>query len=156
MEENLYIELIYKNLKGEASREEVALLNAETAKSNANALLREDIELSWQLSDNLDFPGEIDVDADLQKVKQKLALSPKQTAKVVPLWQRLSVAAGVLVLVGFGFWAFNQFSTGEAKSFQSGNQVKTLALTDGTQVWLNKNSTPVSYTHLTLPTICSV
>ena len=141
MEENLYIELIYKNLKGEASREEVALLNAETAKSSANAILREDIELSWQLSDEDSFPGNIDVEADLQSLKKKLDLSPKETAKVVPLWQRLSVAAGVLVLVGFGFWAFNQFSSSSIENFQSGNQVKVFALADGTEVWLNKNST---------------
>lgn len=143
MEENLYIELIYKHLKGEATAEEIVLLNTETAKSNENILLREDIEISWQLADEIDFPSNIDVDADLQKIKQKLEIAPKQTTtnKIVPLWQRLSVAAGLLILVGFGFWAFNQFSGSQTNTFESGNQIKTLALSDGTEVWLNKNST---------------
>ena len=141
MEENLYIELIYKHLKGEASSEEIALLNAETAKSTKNAVLREDIEISWHLTDEVDFSGEINVDADLQKVKKKLNISKEETIKIVPLWQRLSLAAGVMILVGFGFWAFNQFSGNPNNVFESGNEVKTLALSDGTQVWLNKNST---------------
>lgn len=140
MEKDIYISLIYKNLKGEASSEERSQLNAFTAASDDNMMLREEIELTWELSQNDAFPSEIDVEADLLKVKNKLDLSPKQATKVVPLWRRLSLAAGVMILVGFGFWAFNQFGGGGMETFESGSTMRHLALSDGTQVWLNKNS----------------
>lgn len=140
MEKDLYISLIYKNLKGEASSEERSQLDAFTAKSNESRMLREEIELTWELSQDDAFPSEIDVEADLLKVKNKLDFSPKRTTKVIPLWRRLSLAAGVMILVGFGFWAFNQFGGGGIETFESGGTVRHLALSDGTQVWLNKNS----------------
>jgi len=140
MEKDLYIALIYKNLKSEASSEEQSQLDAFAAESKENAMLKEDIELTWELSQDDTFSGDIDVEADLLNVKNKLDLSPKQAAKVVPLWRRLSLAAGVMILIGFGFWAFNQFGGSGIESFESGSTVRHLALTDGTQVWLNKNS----------------
>ena len=144
MEKDLYISLIYKNLKGIATSEEQAMLEAASAENRANASLRQEIELTWQLSNPTSFPGEIDVENDLLKIKQKLNhATGKPEAKVVslrPMRRILSIAAGLLILVGVGFWALNSFGGSQMKTFEAMNGSKTFAMSDGTEVWLKEGS----------------
>lgn len=145
MEKDFYISLIYKNLKGVASSEEKALLQSTTSESKANAQFREEIEWSWQLSQQEEkLPFDIDVESDLTTVRKKLiGADQKQFAKetkVVPLWRRLSVAASFLLLIGAGVWAVNFFSKPSLKSFETGAVAQQFELPDGSEVWLNKES----------------
>lgn len=162
MEKDFYISLIYKNLKGIASSEEKALLQSTTSESKANAQLREEVEWSWQLSQQEEkLPFEIDVESDLTAVRKKLQRQNQvQTqisssnssatatsnsaqdggAKVVPLWRRLSVAASLLLLIGAGAWAVNFFARPSLTTLETGAMAQQFKLKDGSEVWLNKES----------------
>lgn len=144
MEKDLYISLIYKNLKGIATSEEQAVLEAASAENRANASLRREIELTWQLTNSEPFPSEIDVENDLLKIKRKLNHSlGKPETKVVPLRPMrriLSIAAGLLILVGVGFWALNSFGGSQMKTLEANGGSKTFAMSDGSKIWLKEGS----------------
>lgn len=156
MNEEEYIALIYKSIKGEISQEESTLLDKHTSLSDANASLRIEIEDSWLFSqDNSALLNEIDVEQDLRKVTQRIEQnsatvsdsSTRAEPKVVPMSKSprssmsrwLAIAASLLALITAGYF----YTTIEDNSpiiYASNDKVLTIDLVDGSEVILNKNS----------------
>lgn len=144
MEKDLYITLIYKELKGELSDSEAIQLKTFYDESETNRELRDEIHLSWMLSQDGGDIGEINVEDDLGKVKSTLGHSDnvEATAKVVPMWRRLAtIAAIVIPLLGIGFFFFQNLNQNEVTTYTADfNEIKEVELEDGTKVWLNWSS----------------
>jgi len=138
MHEDFYIELIYKDLKGEISSQEKAQLTQWLSADKENAMLQEEIILSWQLSEK-DVDLNLDIEADLKKLKKKLQ-QPAKVISVKNLWpRRLAIAASFLFLATASYWVLN---TGNETNniYASQDEIKVIDLLDGSKVWLNKNS----------------
>ncbi len=150
MDENFYISLIYKQLKGELSIEELALLNAWLKDSNDNQLLKTQIEKTWDLS--ADYSPQLEV-YDLQKEFKKLEHKIEQSStsaiksinskpqknNIYRLW-RWAAAILVIGIVGF---LYTQLQSPELEWQTAENTSKApllIDLEDGTKVWLNKDS----------------
>jgi len=148
MDQELYISLIYKELKGEISPEEQLQLDKWQEESQTNQLLKEEIALTWQLSQQEIIVPEIDVESDLALVKEKLLSekklvenTPQSKAKVVTLWRRLgTIAAAIIFLLGAGYFLFQNTNRTSIKTLVATNELKNIELIDGTKIWLNKNS----------------
>lgn len=145
MDGDYYIKLIYKAIKNEISSDELKQLDKWTNESNANLELREEIELSWQLSSSSDDAFEIDVEGDLRKVKLKLespkVLAPQTKPKVRSLLsRRLAIAASFLFLACASYFLLFQNDSNTTQVIASQSQSKVIDLEDGSKVWLNKNS----------------
>ena len=153
MNEEQYIALIYKSIKGEISTDESSLLDKHTNLSEDNAILRAEIEDSWLFSqDNSAILDDIDVEQDLQKVTQKMdqSLSPKveityeTETKVVPIsrnsiTRRLAIAASVLLLATAGYF-YTGLEGNNTSIYASNDKALNIDLVDGSKVILNKNS----------------
>lgn len=144
MEKDIYINLIYKSLKGVLSLEEQKDLDAFSAESEANALLREEIELSWQLSDGPPSLPDIDVEADLQSLKKRMSgetpSAAQPVAKVRPLGRWLSIAASLALLCLAAFSVYQWSQQSQMLSIVANDVVKHILLDDGSEIWLNKGS----------------
>lgn len=146
MDRDFYISLMYKELKGELSDSEAQTLKAFYNESSANRELRDEIQLSWMLSQEVGEVSEIDIDveADLQKVKSTLhhqLQTEKPTAKIVPMWRRLaSVAAIAIPLMVGAFFLFQFLNQKTITTYQATNAVKEIQLEDGSTISLNQNS----------------
>jgi len=145
MDRHFYISLMYKELKGELSDSEVETLKAFYNESSANRELRDEIQLSWMLSQEVGDVAEIDIDvqADLQKVKSTLNHTPQieqQTAKIVPMWRRLvSIAAIAIPLMVGAFFLFQFLNQNKTITYQATNAIKEIQLEDGSTISLNQN-----------------
>lgn len=156
MNEEEYIALIYRSIKGEISLDESTLLDKHTSLSEENAILRAEIEDSWLFSqDNSALLEEIDVEQDLLKVTQKIEQgngtasdSPTRSkSKVVPITssssssmtRRLAIAASFLALITAGYF-YTTIEDNKATIYASNDKVLTIDLVDGSKVILNKNS----------------
>ncbi len=145
MEKEIYTTLIYKSLKGEITLEEQQKLDAFCEESEENFQFREEIELTWQLSHQPSRLSEIDVEADLKRVKsrmvEKVEAAPKPATKLIPIWKRMSsIAAGFAFLYLATYAAYQFVGSSLMNSIVATEMVKELELADGTKIWLNKGS----------------
>jgi len=161
MNEEEYIALIYKSIKGEISPSESAVLDKHTALSEENEILRMDIEDSWLFSqDNSAVLDTIDVEQDLQIVSDKInqeknktviitesstSVHPNESSKTIPInrrfnMRRLAIAASFLLLAVAGFLYTGIGDTHETSVYASYNKPIQIDLDDGSMVTLNKNS----------------
>lgn len=147
MNRDHYITLIYKEVTSELSDLEVQQLEDFLQESSANRDLRDEIQLSWMLSQQVEKGSELDIDveADLKNVKTRLGKTPpsqqENTRRVVPLWRRMATVAAILIpLIIAGAYFFQSTNTLNPTLIQAANEVKEAHLKDGTTVWLNRNS----------------
>lgn len=146
MDKDFYIGLIYKELKGELSDSESHTLEEFYKESDDNRTLRDEVQLSWMLSQEVsDLPNiDIDVEHDLKQVKNSLGhydVKDINKTKVIPMWRRLaSIAAIAIPLLIGGFFLFQYFSQPQIIAFSTSDEIKVFKLEDGSSVWLNKNS----------------
>lgn len=145
MEKDFYISLIYKELKKEISSDEQVQLDAFYKASPDNLQLRDDIGMAWRLSQPSGKLPKVDVLADLKKVKSQLdfkkAAAPQPSAKVFSLGQKvMRIAAALLFLVVAGYFVLQFMNKPEITRFATADEVKNFQLEDGTNIWLNKNS----------------
>ena len=146
MNKDYYISLMYKELKGELSDSEAQTLKAFYNESSDNRELRDEIQLSWMLSQEVGDASELDIDvsADLQKVKSTLNHTTqirKPTTKIVPMWRRLaSVAAIAIPLMVGAFFLFQFLNQETTTTYQATNAIKEIQLEDGYKISLNQNS----------------
>lgn len=108
----------------------------------ANLRHFEQIREIWILSKNLEFKGDLDVAASLQRLKNKAAIPKVPVSKVVPLpdnriWFQ-SVAA--LFLLCGALWVYTSFLGTRQIAFSTRQLVATDTLSDGSVITLNKNS----------------
>lgn len=144
MNKDYYISLIYKELKNELSDTEVQELSDFCKSSADNRALRDEIQLSWMLSQTAPTSPHIDIDteADLQVVKNKLQQTTNQAqARVVPMWKRLArVAAILLPLIFAAIYFFRTPNTVQYTQIQATDAIKEVILKDGSSIWLKPNS----------------
>lgn len=145
MEKDFYISLIYKELKGELSDSELQTLQQFYAESETNRTLRDEIQLSWMMSQEVDenINLDIDVEDDLKKVKTNLNHLPSKEIerKIISMWRRVASIAAILIpLIVGGVFLFQKLNTDSAVILQADNGVKVIDLKDGSKVWLNENS----------------
>jgi len=141
MEKDFYINLIYKELKGELDAAEKQQLATFLASGAEQEELYTDIKLSWELSDQTLNLQHLDVEADLQKVKAKM--QPK-TAKTIPFKKYFLRIAATLLLFSAGTYLFQQISQTSSPDqivLTAADEHLQFELPDGTSGWLKKGST---------------
>lgn len=157
MKEDLYIQLIHKQLSKDISPSETAQLNdwlkAEAEHRNIYAAL----QTAWKESENLNLNIDLDLDEEFKQLSDRLELpkaADNEQASIRPMpkpsatrrsW--LLAAAGLLILIAGTFWLRNNFSTIEGQQIMVTNlshATKKVSLPDGSTVYLNESSA-ISY-----------
>ncbi len=167
MNEDLYINLIYKELNKEISDLESKQLQEWLSQSEENRLTKESIELAWQSSGQLNQDFEFDLDQEFSRLEERIQAdenvasptlkpesSPSETKVLTPDFNNrtrrkkpisgLWLAAAAITLFLTASFLFNQFySTNKEIVWE---EVKTTAdtriitLADNSKITLNKNS----------------
>lgn len=131
-----HIELISKYLAGEATKEEISLLEKWVLENEANKRLFNTHKQAWILATTQNTSSKIDVNEEWNKINSQI-FQPE--AKVVPLPKKnyiplfLKIAAAVLLLIAAIVW-LNPFES------KPTGQVQKIALNDGSIIHVNKNS----------------
>ncbi|MEM6965873.1 MAG: FecR domain-containing protein [Bacteroidota bacterium] len=152
MKKEYYIELIYKSFAASLSAEEQRQLDEWLATSAQHRAELEAIQKMWSLSADFSKDLVVDLDKDFAVLQKKIGILPQKnkadaTVRSLPTeqrrswWKPLSVAAAVILLAGvFYFLQPNQNSSVPNLVLETKEEVKKILLADGTQVWLNKNT----------------
>lgn len=145
-----YLDLIAKQLSGNATAKEQADLSAWRNSTTENEQLFQDNQELWELSNSYqDSP----LDLNLQQAWQNIAgqinpsisnPSPKKAVFSTKIWVLLIV---VLATLGSLFWAWNYFQAPveivptRPLAYQTqADEQQEITLPDGSKVWLNANS----------------
>ncbi len=146
MKHDLYISLLQKELSGQLASEEKAALEAWLANSPEHQRMAESVRKAWELSGGFSEDLELDMEADFEKIKNRIAVpTEKPSAKVVPLHRRwLLRAAAALVLLAVGPYVVKKFLQPAVKYevvyTKEDPRKEAVELADGSKVWLNANS----------------
>ena len=149
MNEDLYIQLLYKKLQGEINPEEQGQLDQWLAASDDNRLTAQSVEKAWELGEGEEPELSIDLDADFALLEERILADEEATEKTeavvrpmrrkTPYWQ---IAAAIAALLVFAFLSRSYLSDSD-----EWNTLATVAetkleqnLADGSRVWLNENS----------------
>lgn len=165
MNQENYIALIFKKLKGSISLEEQSILDVWIGQSVENEKTYKEIETDWQLTK--DYESEIaiaiDVDKDFQLLQQRIRIdeaiiqSPQDNLRVAnqPIGKIVQMntkkasrnwigwASAAVIALALGFWFSNNQndSTSALVALQTKYQEKKeVQLVDGTKIWLNEDS----------------
>ncbi len=146
MKELDYISIIHKELVGELSDTESVQLQEWKADNEDNLATYHDTVEIWKLTSNYTPPKlEINVsraiEDQLSRIRQESKQEEVSTAKVVrlrPTQWAMRIAA-VLVFVLSATFVFQSMNSGE--TYTAGNDIKFVQLSDGSNIWLDKNST---------------
>lgn len=147
MEENKYIALIYKSLKGEITSAEQQDLD-QWMSNDANGQLYDRITEEWAAAEGYTPDIEVDESADFALLQKRMkdAKGSSRETKVVEMKPKkrswLSIAAGIAILVAGGLWMMTQMQP-EAPMLSAvtdANETKEILLPDSTIVFLNENS----------------
>lgn len=152
MNEDFYIELIYKKLTGVINTSEEGKLTDWLNASEENQLTEQAVTLAWNQSENLGTQPKVDLEDDFKALETRIANDEKEEAnpetkeakrRNLPLrW--LSIAAGIAMLLIAGFFLSKNVDGGSESivftELNTGSLTKTIVLSDGTQVNLNKDS----------------
>lgn len=156
MDKNFYITLIYKQLKGLITAEELKQLNEWEATNEQNRSEADAIRQTWEMSADYELPFELDYDADFQKVHQKIegakaanSDQKENTPSIAPdtqnksnrrLWWSIAAGLALLITAGFLINNFLNQSTDSWQTITAENEIKQIELPDGTKVKLNLGS----------------
>ena len=148
MNEDLYIQLLYKRLQGEINPEEQGQLDQWLKASADHRFTAQTIEKAWELGEGEEPELNIDLDADFALLEERILADEEaeKTEAIVrpigrktPYWQ---IAAAIAALLVFAFLTRNYLTSSE-----QWNTLATVAnasleqqLADGSRVWLNENS----------------
>lgn len=170
MDEDLYLNLLYKDLSGEISGEEANQLKTWLAESQDNRMLAQEVRDTWEASVQLAANPEVDLDEEFGFLTERmeaegdhsLSGGEGEPAKIPAPeppsrgwnWRLYSgIAAGLALLAVAGIFLLPMFKGGaepEWLSVSSGDAPQELSLADGSKVTLNRNSS-LSYTKEELP-----
>lgn len=159
MNEDFYINLIYKRLAEEISPSEKQQLEDWLSQSEENRLTAQSVETAWTASDSLQLDLDIDLDAEFAALEQKMPKEelPKKEAIVKEMpkkpsprrnWLRIAASLLLVLTAGFLLQQYLGNSTNQSVewlSVQTENEDKEIKLPDNSMVHLNKNS-ELSYT----------
>ncbi|MEZ4963296.1 MAG: FecR domain-containing protein [Saprospiraceae bacterium] len=145
MKEDLYISLLQKELSGGLAPEERASLDSWLAGSPEHRRIAQSVRKAWELSGGFKQDVELDMEADFEKIRHRIARVEKAPARVVPLRRRwaLRVAAAVVLLLVAPFVVKKFLRPGVPSEVAfAGDQPRSeaVALVDGSRVYLNANS----------------
>jgi len=135
------IKLIEKILSKTASSEEVEEFNEWVKKSEANLKFFQQSKAIWERlnrpKDNVEFDSMDGQQRMLSKIKQRHA-----KGRIRKLQYRISIAASILLLIGFSCLILNFVSSSRKSILYStlDKEIKEIVLPDGSHVWLNENS----------------
>ena len=127
-------EILGKYFAGEplAEREKMALM----AYQNANRA-EFDILQNTMVQVEIAPTNEFDAEAAWNKIENRLSESTTQRARTLPLRQVFSIAASLLLLIGIGIFAYQQFINAATAQFANNSTiVNTVTLPDGSSVTL--------------------
>lgn len=144
MKEN-YIqdELLVKCLLGEATGEEQEAVRQWVADNKENERYYEHFRIIWEQSRQLAAQSTVDENAAWERFKQRTenAVQVKSnTRSLKPFYTWLKAAAVLLLLVGAGWMVYLWQGKNDLVVLQSGDNVRTDTLSDGSVVVLNKNA----------------
>lgn len=142
MMDKQYLSLLYKRLRGEITETEQAHLQSWLEQDPEHTVLAQEVEKIWTLSQDYLSGYTPDVEAGLQRFKERIGREALVHPIRRPVYRRrLAVAAGVLVLItALGLWLFlPQPATFQFARTGAGQQ-NSLLLSDGTTIILNENS----------------
>ena len=146
MKELDYISIIHKELVGELSDTDARLLQEWKEDNEDNLATYHNTVEIWQLTSNY-TPPKLDINVSraiedqLSRIRKESKLEEVSTANVVRFrptqWAMRIAAAFVFVLSAtFVFQSMNA-----EDSYSSGDEIKFVQLSDGSNIWLDKNST---------------
>ena len=146
MKEIDYITIIHKELVGELSDTDAKLLQEWKGDNEDNLATYHDTVEIWQLTSNYTPPKlEINVsraiEDQLSRIRKESKLEEVSTAKVVrfrPAQWAMRIAAAFVFVLSATF-VFQSMNSGD--SYSSGDEIKFVQLSDGSNIWLDKNST---------------
>lgn len=127
-------EILGKYFAGEplAEREKMALM----AYQNANRA-EFDILQNTMVQVETAPTNEFDAEAAWNKIENQLSESTTQRARTLPLRQVFSIAASLLLLIGIGIFAYQQFVNAATAQFANNSTIEnTVTLPDGSSVTL--------------------
>jgi transmembrane sensor len=135
-------DLLIHYLLGETSAEANKQVELWCNAAPANKLHFEQLRKIWTLSKNMQYQGDLDVAASLQRLKDKAVLLNTPVPKVVPLsrkriWYQLVAA---FFLIAGATWLYTNFMGAREVEFSTRQLVATDTLSDGSVITLNKNS----------------
>jgi len=140
-------DLLAKKVTGEASSDELAQLQSWSLESDENRRVYDQYESLWSAAakyEPIDF--EVDTEAAYQKhiqllddssSEEEIQISDKVSKPRVisMIWVR-SLAAMLVLALG-AVWLMTPSST----SFEAGDKIRYVSLSDGTSIWLDEGST---------------
>lgn len=140
-----HIELISKYLAGEATREEISLLENWVMESTENKTLFNNYKQAWLLTNSPNQKA-INVDQEWRKINQLLFASE---AKIVPLPKEnkrssfffIKIAAAILFLVAATIWLIKSPGESKLQVVYADNKIEEITLPDGSNVSANRAST---------------
>ena len=143
MGDDRLIELIRKELTETLENTETSEL-ASLLETEKNKALYNSLHKAWQNMGNFEADFHPNSEAAWAATKEKLndTDEPLTQPKVVqmPTWMKIAASLALLVTVAFLVYKFG--FTGEQTTYATGdNETKMIALLDGTEIWLNENST---------------
>ncbi len=152
MDNDVYIILIYKNLKGEISPPESARLQEWLDSNPEHQEIERNLRMDWELSGNYEpqiMVDDIDLDEEYAKLQNRIqADEPTEEAVVKSIpqsrssgsWMKYAAAVALLLVVTFVL--FQQFADTSIPlaTLESNEKIETVTLPDGTQVTLNHHS----------------
>ena len=146
MNEDQYILLIYKQLKGELSKAESEQLDNWLAADGDHRRIQEEVVRDWGQSAHYTSDPVVDVKGDFEKLRTRMrthkaeATEPK--LRQLPIRRNwMNWAAAIALLTIAGWWWMNQGDEAVMQLASTGEGEKQeLLLADGTKVWLNENS----------------
>ena len=127
-------EILGKYFAGEplAEREKMALM----AYQNANRA-EFDILQNTMVQVETAPTNEFDAEAAWNKIENRLSESTTQRARTLPLRQVFSIVASLLLLIGIGIFAYQQFINAATAQFANNSTIEnTVTLPDGSSVTL--------------------
>ena len=149
MQEDLYINLLYKKCSGQLEPLELQQLEQWLNSSSEHQQIAEAVEKSWELSANYTTDVDVDPDQEFEFLQQKIhkadEFQERSEAKVRTIFpNKWRIAAAVLLLVTAGFLLRNFLSqshtTWKELAFAE-KQTEALTLSDGSKIWANANAT---------------
>jgi ferric-dicitrate binding protein FerR (iron transport regulator) len=151
MNEDFFILLLYKRLKGEITQAETQELEAWLAASPDHVQTARAVEQAWELSEAYPQPFDVDLDKEFSLLQNRIAedeaniqITPtieRQLPKAKPLpLLRIAAAIAVLLVAGTFIWSNWGNSSPMIVESTTAGEVKALQLPDGTIVTLNENS----------------
>ena len=155
MNQDNYIALIYKRLKGVISPEESTQLNNWVKENEDHHRLQQQIEENWAVSKDILPPINIDAKKDFQSFKKRMQQhkmaqnNPEKEEKEAVIrtlrssrrnW--LAIAAALALPLLAAIWLFLPNNSPSMVVAQTAtDEIKEIQLADGTLITLNENST---------------